>query len=364
MPEAPEITDDRPTFATSKRPETIVPWHFKIQVHYDDSSQEGSEFLISQEMSTTALKTGEATTGSIWNKNSWHWEEKDYNKSAEAMIRDILESIELDSPQGEKLKFKSVEPKGFCSVSVRKGKKVVIFEYSIAMDFRVGAKEGCVKIPEFSNDELDPVIRVDMKTDDDGIKDFMRKQGGAVIKKSLARFVDFINQVDTGSDILASDKERREKELEIARKAEDEKGAEKKQIAEEVKQKERAAIAGKDLVEASVWNVNSYHWETRNLKKWATEWIISRLTADPSMFSDIHIDGEAENSIRKGKKISVFNLTISGKYKGVEFQIPCFSNEEGDDEIPKVKTEANQKELVTELTRRVFSDFLTEMKKQ
>jgi activator of HSP90 ATPase len=312
----------------------------------------------------STLKTGEASTGSLWNKNSWHWEEKDYNKVAHSLIQQQLASICLTSPSGDELRFDSIEPKGFCSISVRKAKKVIIFEFAISMTFKMGSNEGTVKIPEFSNDELDPVIRVDMKTEEDSAREFVRKQGAVEIKKALHQFVAYINSVETGSDVLESDKERRAQELEIARKAEEEKGAEKKRIADDVKEKERAAIAGKDLVEASVWNVNSYHWETRNLRKWAEEWIQSRLLSKPSPFSDLEIKGEAENSIRKGKKISIFNLSISGKFDGIDFQIPCFSNEEGDDEIPKVKTDANQKDLLREFTKRVFTDFFSEMKKQ
>ena len=315
-------------------------------------------------MSTTNLKTGEATAGSIWNKNSWHWEEKDYNKVAKALIKEQLESLELVLPSGEQIKMKAVEPKGFCSISVRKGKKVIIFEFAINMEFVCGSNGGVVKLPEFSNDELDPVIRVEMKSENDSLKDFMRKTGADAIRRALGRFLEFINTVDTGSDVLTSDKERREIELELARKAEQEKGEEKKKIAEQVKEKERAAIAGKDLAEASVWNVNSYHWETRNLFKWADEWIRSQLITSPD-FGVIEVKGEAENSIRKGKKISVFNLNISGEFKSCDFQVPCFSNEGGDDEIPKVKADsAIQKEIVSELTNRVFNHFLTQMKTQ
>ena len=315
-------------------------------------------------MSTTTLKTGEATAGSIWNKNSWHWEEKDYNKVAHAMIKEQLESLELVSPSGDRIKINAVEPKGFCSISVRKGKKVILFEFVINANFECGSTRGTLKIPEFSNDELDPVVRVEMQNENDSVKEFMRKNGAPAIKQALGKFVEFINTVETGSDVLTSDKERREKELEIARKAEEEKGDEKKKIAEAVKEKERAAIATKDLVEASVWNVNSYHWETRNLFKWADEWIRAQLQS--TSFTDIDIKGEAENSIRKGKKISVFNLNLSGKFKGSDFQVANFSNEEGDDEIPKVKTDDStiHSELVLELSNRVFNNFLTQMKTQ
>jgi activator of HSP90 ATPase len=313
-------------------------------------------------MTTSTLKTGEATAGSVWNKNSWHWEEKDYNKSSIALIRDALETLQITAPNGENIRFTSIEPKGFASISVRKGKKVVVFEFSISMNFESPSSKGTVKIPEFSNDELDPAVRVELGSGSESIKEFIRKEGSKAIKSSLARYVEFINSVETGDSLLAEDKERREKELEAAKRAEEEKGEEKKRIAESVKAVERESIANKQLAEASVWNVNSYHWETRNLKKWAYDWIIKNLVSGESKFSHITVSGEAENSIRKGKKISIYNLSISGQYDGTPFSIPSFTNEEGDDEMPKIVPKSSQ--IESEFRNRVLKSFLAEMKQQ
>jgi activator of HSP90 ATPase len=308
------------------------------------------------------IKTGEAATGSVWNKNSWHWEEKDYNRVAEQNLLLALKGVEFCIQEGESVEFTKIEPKGFASISVRKGKKVIVFEYSIAIRFKAGEVEGSIKIPEFSNEELEPVLRVECP--DDSIKEFMRKQGTVAVRKALSSFIAFINSVETGESILEADKKRREDELARAKQAEAEKGLEKQKIADEVKAQEREALASKTFVEASVWNPNSYHWETRKLDKWASEWILSRL--DKSEFSDVSVTGEAENSIRKGKKISIFNLRIEGKYRNQTFSVPSFSNEEGDDEIPKVSFDSGdlKKELVSKLSDSVFKDFLAAMKSQ
>ena len=77
------------------------------------------------------------------------------------------------------------------------------------------------------------------------------------------------------------------------------------------------------------------------------------------------MSGEAENSIRKGKKISLFNLKVSGRYMGKEFQVPCFSNESGDDDIPKLLFEGPQKmDLDKRLNELVFDQFLSQLKLQ
>ena len=309
------------------------------------------------------VKAGEAAAGSVWNKNSWHWEEKDYNKVAQQKLREVLEGIALTSRSGEAIRFYDVEPNGFASISVRKGKKVVVFEYNVSMNFRTSSTTGTIKIPEFSNDELTPTLRVD--SSDEAIKDYLRKEGAGEVKTALAKFLQFVNSAETGDSLIEADKKRREEEIARAKQAEVETGTEKQRIAEQVKAKEQQAVSTRTFVEASVWNPNSYHWETRKLDKWASEWIRSRLDQSPA-FTDIVVSGEAENSIRKGKKISIFNLKIEGKYNGEPFSVPSFSNEEGDDEIPRVTATTSdlRKEISTELTSSVFKHFLMEMKDQ
>ena len=310
---------------------------------------------------STGIKAGEAAAGSVWNKNSWHWEEKDYNKAAQAQLREMLSAAPLQTKSGEKIDLFDIEPTGFASVSVRKGKRVLVFEFAISMKVRCGNTTGFIKIPEFSNDELDPTFRVDCE--DESIKEYLRKDGAKVMKQELTKFVDFMNSLETGESVIEADKQRREEELARAKQAEIEKGIEKQRIAEAVKAKEREAVSNRTFVEASVWNPNSYHWETRKLDKWAAEWIKSQLHAPD--FTDVAVSGEAENSIRKGKKITIFNLKIEAKYKGESFSVPSFSNEEGDDEIPKLVTSSNLKnEIFSKLSQCVFSDFLSKLKDQ
>lgn len=314
--------------------------------------------------SSATLKTGEVAAGSVWNKNSWHWEEKDYNKVAHQKIVEALESIELKIPAGEPVKLTNVQPSGFASISVRKGKKVIVFEFSIAMNFASSSSSGTVKIPEFSNDELDPTLRVDLGSGDESVKEFLRKDGGKQIKTALSKFVEFMNSLETGDQLMESDKLRREEELARAKQAEADKGLEKKQIAEAFEAKEIESVASKTFVEASVWNPNSYHWETRKLDKWAVEWIMDQLKTPE--FSNVSVSGEAENSIRKGKKISIFNLKIEGQYAGCPFSVPSFSNEEGDDEIPRIVCEDSEikKRILADITKRVFTPFLSTMRDQ
>lgn len=310
----------------------------------------------------TTLATGEISTGSLWNKNSWHWEEKDYNKVAREFIIKCIEDASSTSEETQ-IRYHDVVPNGFASISVRKGKKVIVFEFAITLKFSTSNGCGSVFIPEFSNDELDPPCRVSLDSGEERARELVKVKGVSEIKRALASFVEFMNTVETGEDLVEADRKRREAELAEAKKAELEKGSEKLRIAETIKTKEQEALADRKFVEASVWNPNSYHWETRKLDKWAADWIGEQLKLHP--FERVSVSGEAENSIRKGKKISLFNLKLSGRYMEKEFQVPCFSNEAGDDDIPKVVFEGEEIiDLSKRLKELVFDQFLSQLKLQ
>ena len=58
--------------------------------------------------------------GSIWNKNSWHWEERNYTEVAKKMLTDAIVKISLEQ-DGVKLRLyeiKSIE--GSASITIRK----------------------------------------------------------------------------------------------------------------------------------------------------------------------------------------------------------------------------------------------------
>jgi activator of HSP90 ATPase len=60
--------------------------------------------------------------GSIWNKNSWHWEERNYTELAKKWLFENLVKIELNSEKEQVAvrlyEVKSVE--GTCSITIRK----------------------------------------------------------------------------------------------------------------------------------------------------------------------------------------------------------------------------------------------------
>lgn len=104
--------------------------------------------------------------GSVWNNNSYHWEEKSVTKWAEETLKRVLS---LFYYQQDKclLTIKEVKDlKGESSVCVRKGKKIVTYEYSVKLVWMcamsdetnskvIGTVEGSYDCPEISNDILD-----------------------------------------------------------------------------------------------------------------------------------------------------------------------------------------------------------------
>lgn len=72
-------------------------------------------------------------TGSVWNTNSYHWEEKSVNKWAEEKLKAVLSGF-THQWQDAKFIIKEIkEFKGEASVSIRKGKKIVAYDYAITL---------------------------------------------------------------------------------------------------------------------------------------------------------------------------------------------------------------------------------------
>ena len=105
-------------------------------------------------------------TGSVWNNNSYHWEEKSVAKWSEETLKRILSLFYFKQDRAT-LTIKEVKDlKGESSVSVRKGKKIVTYEYSVKLVYKIdmadeantktiGSVEGEFEFPEISNDILD-----------------------------------------------------------------------------------------------------------------------------------------------------------------------------------------------------------------
>ena len=74
-------------------------------------------------------------TGSVWNTNSYHWEEKSVAKWAEDTLRSLISGF-THTWNDAHLKVKEIKSfKGESSVSIRKGKKIVAYDYAISLSW-------------------------------------------------------------------------------------------------------------------------------------------------------------------------------------------------------------------------------------
>ena len=98
--------------------------------------------------------------GSIWNKNSWHLEERNYTEVAKKWLQENLVKIEVDSEEHQVVvrlyEVKSVE--GNASITIRKQKQIFLFEFKLEIYFdsldKTGAeiekRQGRLLVDEFN----------------------------------------------------------------------------------------------------------------------------------------------------------------------------------------------------------------------
>ena len=112
--------------------------------------------------------------GSVWNTNSYFWEEKSVGKWAEARIKEVVGSFRHEFPGGLFSISEVSTMKGEASVSIRKGKKIVSYDYNCKLLWElvlkdgegkeVGTMKGEYEMPEVSSDIDDDGEEWEIKT--------------------------------------------------------------------------------------------------------------------------------------------------------------------------------------------------------
>ena len=117
-------------------------------------------------------------TGSVWNNNSYHWEEKSVAKWSEETLKGLFTRFYFKQHDAT-LTIKEVKKmEGESSVSVRKGKKIVTYDYQVKLIWKavlsdktgtkpIGTCEGEYFFPEISNDEDDIECEASIYSDGD-----------------------------------------------------------------------------------------------------------------------------------------------------------------------------------------------------
>jgi activator of HSP90 ATPase len=179
--------------------------------------------------------------GSIWNVNSWHWENKNYTKPAKQLITEMLKGSRL-SKGGLEITVTDVKNiEGDADVNIRKGKQILVFDFSINVEFLSEKDEhevaGSFSLKEFNGDdlgdlELDNVTLKDKSEIGEGTKELLRKEGLAFYRGVLKDFREDLAKFESDPEKLAKDRAAREEATKATQKARLEKGAEKERLLE------------------------------------------------------------------------------------------------------------------------------------
>ena len=103
--------------------------------------------------------------GSVWNNNSYHWEQKSVDKWATDTLKSVLGTFYFKYEKATLTVTEVKDLKGESSVSVRKGKKIVTYDYNVKLVWKIdmgdesnskviGSVEGEWEFPELSNDVI------------------------------------------------------------------------------------------------------------------------------------------------------------------------------------------------------------------
>ena len=104
--------------------------------------------------------------GSVWNNYSYHWEQKSVDKWSQDTLNSVLSLFQFKFEKATLRITEVKDLKGESSVSIRKGKKIVTYEYSTKLVWKcdmgdetntkvVASIDGEYVLPEISSDILD-----------------------------------------------------------------------------------------------------------------------------------------------------------------------------------------------------------------
>jgi len=145
--------------AASKKAEKDAEAEYK-QVH-ENTNEQKMAIAASNKQKEEEMKKSEALkqhifptaaapvakvegTGSVWNTGSYHWEEKSVSKWAEDTMRHVLSNFVYRWNDAKLAITEVKELTGEAGVSIRKGKKIISYDYKILVIWRVSmcAMEG------------------------------------------------------------------------------------------------------------------------------------------------------------------------------------------------------------------------------
>jgi activator of HSP90 ATPase len=81
--------------------------------------------------------------GSVWNKGSWHWEERNYTEFAKEFLSREWCNISINANDAQIVVYEVKELKGTANVTIRKQKQIFMFEFEGELYWKAtGTKQG------------------------------------------------------------------------------------------------------------------------------------------------------------------------------------------------------------------------------
>lgn len=258
--------------------------------------------------------------GSVWNANSWHWEEKNYNKWAHEHLPSILTSLSFTESEWTFTVKEITKITGEASVNIRKGKSILLFEFEVDLNLKATKDseelDTSVKIQEFNQEDIDdPELEIKVNTSSDSttqVRTLLSRHAKKHISKALQQFYnDFKQHV---SDVKQFEEDKKKREEENKRREEAiQKNFESQQKLLQASNEEEAKKRQAPQATGSVWNYNSYFWEEKSVN-WANgrlkellEEIKVEIPSGEAKVTQVELQGDSSISIRKGKKIVTYS---------------------------------------------------------
>ena len=82
----------------------------------------------------------------MWNQNGYFWESKSVHKWAEDRLKGIFNDFQMQTNAGLFSVVKVEKFKGEASCNIRKGKKLVAYDYEVNLNWQVVMKDGDGKV--------------------------------------------------------------------------------------------------------------------------------------------------------------------------------------------------------------------------
>ena len=138
---------------------------------------------------------------SAWNENAYHWEEKAVSSWATSRLKELINECKFEA-EGTKVTIKEITNimgDVICldiqsSVNIRKGKKLVEYDYNITAELTGDSFEGTVNIvmDSVSGKEISIIPNI-TKSKDPKVDDPIKADITSKVKTALNKFIEELN---------------------------------------------------------------------------------------------------------------------------------------------------------------------------